>query len=142
MRSSYPQVRPGGVAGDAAGEADDVRWRLAADGAVALPRLPRQLRRALHRPVHGAQHHPVRLHRHGKHARSGHRRLRAVIKAPFGRALSVALFLAFREAVPNGFKKTAPHREPSKSQSRFYIDIPSTRKQASTDSFYPAHNNV
>jgi hypothetical protein len=85
MRSSYPQVRPGGVAGDAAGEADDVRWRLAADGAVALHGLPRQLRRALHRAVHGAQHHPVRLHRHGKHARSGHRRLRAVIKLNAGR---------------------------------------------------------
>jgi hypothetical protein len=26
-------------------------------------------------------------------------------KAPFGRALSVALFLALREAVPNGLKK-------------------------------------
>jgi hypothetical protein len=56
-------------------------------------------------------------------------------KAPFGRALSMALFLALREAIPNGLKKTAPHREPSKSQIRFAIGSRSTRKQASTGSF-------
>ena len=60
------QVRPRGGAGEAAWEADAVRGRLAADGPVALLRLPRQLRPALHRQDHGAHHHPLRLHRHGK----------------------------------------------------------------------------
>ena len=60
------QVRPRGGAGEAAWETDAVRGRLAADGPVALLRLPRQLRPALHRQDHGAHHHPLRLHRHGE----------------------------------------------------------------------------